>query len=134
MAVSSAALCASSYNAAQKLATLDCSCTMLSCQTTETHRSMHSRFKRRYHMQQACVCRDRVVMRACTHDPTNTDVSLRECLLLLQAVTLRRLKSSTFDGRPIIQLPQRIVNVNLAPFRTSEEREFYESVEKQTQV
>jgi hypothetical protein len=54
--------------------------------------------------------------------------------LLLQAVTLRRLKSSTFDGRPIIQLPQRIVNVNLAPFATREEREFYESVEKQTQV
>ena len=36
----------------------------------------------------------------------------------LQAVTLRRLKSSTFEGRPIIQLPQRIVNVNLAPFAT----------------
>ncbi|KAI8613212.1 SNF2 family N-terminal domain-containing protein [Chytriomyces sp. MP71] len=50
---------------------------------------------------------------------------------LLKALCLRRTKNSMLDGRPIITLPEKRVEVVEADFSPSE-REFYNSLEKKT--
>ncbi|KAJ3093400.1 hypothetical protein HK100_006633, partial [Physocladia obscura] len=50
---------------------------------------------------------------------------------LLKAICLRRTKNSTLDGKPIITLPPKHVELISATF-TPAEREFYSSLEKRT--
>ncbi|TPX76970.1 hypothetical protein CcCBS67573_g01768 [Chytriomyces confervae] len=50
---------------------------------------------------------------------------------LLKAICLRRTKNSTLDGKPIISLPEKTVELVEVAF-TSAEREFYKSLEEKT--
>ncbi|KAG0044007.1 hypothetical protein BGZ83_010778 [Gryganskiella cystojenkinii] len=50
---------------------------------------------------------------------------------LLKAVCLRRTKTSTVDGKPILQLPERNVQKVETPF-SADERAFYEALETRT--
>ena len=50
---------------------------------------------------------------------------------LLKAVCLRRTKTSTVDGKPILQLPARDVQKVETPFSV-DERAFYEALETRT--
>jgi SNF2 family DNA or RNA helicase len=52
---------------------------------------------------------------------------------MMTAICLRRRKTEQLDGAPLITLPERQVNVDLHEFTTAE-REFYEALEKQTQL
>lgn len=58
----------------------------------------------------------------------------RQLQVAMSAVTMRRLKTTQFEGRPIIELPKREVNVVVAPFATQAEREWYEAIENQMQI
>lgn len=52
---------------------------------------------------------------------------------LCKAVMLRRTKKSTFEGRPILVLPERITVVD-NPVFDDDERMFYQAIETQTQL
>ncbi|KAJ3078059.1 hypothetical protein HDU99_000803, partial [Rhizoclosmatium hyalinum] len=56
--------------------------------------------------------------------------ALNRVQILLKAICLRRTKTSKLDGRPIIQLPPKTVNLLEIEF-SKPEREFYDSLEKQ---
>ncbi|EIW72382.1 hypothetical protein TREMEDRAFT_70705 [Tremella mesenterica DSM 1558] len=60
-----------------------------------------------------------------------TKVAMKKLHVVLKAVMLRRAKDATIDGKPILNLPGRTVEVVACPF-DSEERAFYEALEKQT--
>lgn len=53
---------------------------------------------------------------------------------LIKATMLRRTKKSTLDGKPLIQLPERIVDDERVEFDDDEEKEFYTRLEKDFQV
>ncbi len=53
--------------------------------------------------------------------------------VVLKAVMLRRTKDATIDGKPILTLPPRIVNVVPCQFDKAE-REFYDALEKKTSL
>ncbi|KAK9839761.1 hypothetical protein WJX84_000502 [Apatococcus fuscideae] len=57
----------------------------------------------------------------------------RELRIALQSITMRRLKSDKINGRPIITLPPKTIEIRELEF-TPEEMDFYESMEKQSQA
>ena len=57
----------------------------------------------------------------------------RNGTLLLQSITMRRLKSDKVNGQPIITLPPKTIDIKELDF-TPEEMDFYESMEKQSQA
>ncbi|KAJ3131537.1 hypothetical protein HDU90_008204 [Geranomyces variabilis] len=52
---------------------------------------------------------------------------------VLKAVCLRRNKRTVFDGKPIIELPPKVVSEDRMDF-SSEEREFYTALEQRAQI
>lgn len=50
---------------------------------------------------------------------------------MVQGILLRRTKSSTINGEPIISLPPRTEELVKQPF-SQEERDFYASIQKET--
>ncbi|KAF9886864.1 hypothetical protein FE257_010987 [Aspergillus nanangensis] len=61
------------------------------------------------------------------------DKAMTQLQVLLKAVLLRRTKESKIDGRPILQLPQRINETVHAVF-SDDEQELYNSLEARTQL
>ena len=59
--------------------------------------------------------------------------SMRMLQTLCKAIMLRRTKKSTFEGQPILVLPERTTEVD-NPELDDHEREFYHSLENQTQL
>ncbi|KAK1925490.1 SNF2 family N-terminal domain-containing protein [Papiliotrema laurentii] len=60
-----------------------------------------------------------------------TKVAMKRLHVLLKAVMLRRTKDATLDGKPILNLPGRTVDIVACEF-DKEEREFYTALEQQT--
>lgn len=63
----------------------------------------------------------------------DSEKAMRMLQALLKAILLRRTKKSTIDGKPILNLPERITQAQHADF-SDDEREFYRAVETQTQL
>jgi len=59
--------------------------------------------------------------------------SMRMLQALCKAVMLRRTKQSTFEGRPILVLPERTTDVDNPTFDT-DEQQFYDSLEQRTNL
>jgi SNF2 family DNA or RNA helicase len=60
-----------------------------------------------------------------------SDQSIQKLRVLLQVILLRRTKSTEIDGRPILQLPPRIVEFKQNVF-DAEEKEYYDMLEHKT--
>ena len=58
---------------------------------------------------------------------------MRKLQALLKAILLRRTKKSMIDGKPILELPERVTEIQHAVFSEDEE-EFYRALETQTQL
>ena len=58
---------------------------------------------------------------------------MRKLQALLKAILLRRTKKSLIDGKPIIELPERVTEVQHAIFSEDEDA-FYRSLESKTQL
>lgn len=63
----------------------------------------------------------------------DSEKAMRMLQALLKAILLRRTKKSTIDGKPILNLPERITHAQHANF-SDDERDFYRAVETQTQL
>jgi len=63
----------------------------------------------------------------------DSEKAMRMLQALLKAILLRRTKKSTIDGKPILNLPERITQAQHANF-SDDERDFYRAVETQTQL
>lgn len=59
---------------------------------------------------------------------------LRKLNVLIQAIALRRTKSSKIDGKPLLQLPEKHLELDTLTFNDSDEEEYYKSLEMKTQV
>ncbi|KAJ3041272.1 hypothetical protein HDV00_009665 [Rhizophlyctis rosea] len=59
--------------------------------------------------------------------------ALERVTALLKAISLRRTKTSYLDGKPIVELPPRNVNMDHADF-TAAERDFYQHLEQKMQL
>ncbi|KAJ3050148.1 hypothetical protein HK097_008860 [Rhizophlyctis rosea] len=59
--------------------------------------------------------------------------ALERVITLMKAICLRRSKTATLDGKPIVTLPSRTVNMDITDF-TIPEREFYSHLERKTQL
>jgi SNF2 family DNA or RNA helicase len=57
------------------------------------------------------------------------DLGFKRLQTILQAVMLRRTKTSKLNGKPIVSLPPRIVELEVGVF-SPEEREFYDSLKR----
>ncbi|KAM0252634.1 hypothetical protein ACHAP5_000925 [Fusarium lateritium] len=64
-------------------------------------------------------------------DPKST--AMRKLQALLKAIMLRRKKNSQLNGKPILRLPEKTEEIVYAEM-SSEERDFYTQLEKQSQV
>ena len=67
-----------------------------------------------------------------SHEHTRTK-AMTMLQTLCKAIMLRRTKQSTFEGRPILILPERTTEVNNPEF-SEDETTFYKSLENQTQL
>jgi len=61
------------------------------------------------------------------------DKSMQMLQALCKAIMLRRTKKSTFEGQPILVLPERTTEVE-NPVFDDQEKEFYQSIEQRTQI
>ncbi|KAF2093487.1 hypothetical protein NA57DRAFT_7988, partial [Rhizodiscina lignyota] len=59
--------------------------------------------------------------------------SMKKFQVFIKAILLRRTKTSQIDGKPILELPPRIVEQKHAIF-SEDEKNFYDGLEKKTQV
>jgi hypothetical protein len=59
--------------------------------------------------------------------------TMRKVQTILRGILLRRTKKSQLDGKPILTLPERIVDIEKSMFST-DEWEFYKAVEKRTRI
>ncbi|GAA5993647.1 hypothetical protein JCM10908_000659 [Rhodotorula pacifica] len=59
-------------------------------------------------------------------------IGLARLSIVLQAVMLRRVKTQTINGRPLLQLPKREVIESKGPFLDAAEAEFYAKIEQKT--
>ncbi|KAJ3148343.1 hypothetical protein HDU86_007452 [Geranomyces michiganensis] len=64
---------------------------------------------------------------------SSRNAALQRVQNVLKAVCLRRNKRSIFDGKPIIELPPKVVSEDRLDF-TTEEREFYTALEQRAQI
>ncbi|BEJ17181.1 hypothetical protein CspHIS471_0605820 [Cutaneotrichosporon sp. HIS471] len=62
-----------------------------------------------------------------------TGIAMKRLHVILKAIMLRRTKDATIDGKPILNLPQRNVDVVECEF-DSDERAFYTALEAKTSV
>ena len=67
-----------------------------------------------------------------SHDFTR-DKAMRTLQVLCKAIMLRRTKKSTFEGKPILVLPERTTEVNNPEF-SEDEMNFYQALENRTQL
>lgn len=58
---------------------------------------------------------------------------MRQLQAVLKAMMLRRMKNSLIDGKPILQLPEKIENSEHVVF-SEDERQFYNDLETRSQV
>ena len=58
---------------------------------------------------------------------------MRKLQALIKAILLRRNKKSTIDGKPILTLPDRVIEVQHSVF-SDDERDFYRALETQVQL
>jgi SNF2 family DNA or RNA helicase len=68
-----------------------------------------------------------------SHSQTAKDSAMRKLQALIKAILLRRNKKSTIDGKPILSLPDRVVEVQHSVF-SKDEQEFYQALESQVQL
>ena len=54
---------------------------------------------------------------------------MKRLCVVLQTIMLRRTKDATHEGKPILQLPGRTVQVMSTDFDNDEERNFYSDLE-----
>ncbi|CAO1636237.1 unnamed protein product [Jaminaea pallidilutea] len=62
---------------------------------------------------------------------TRVNWGMKRLCVVLQTVLLRRTKETKIDGKPLLSLPDRIVEVVSSPFDNDEEQDFYRSWEDQ---
>ena len=58
---------------------------------------------------------------------------MRKLQTLIKALLLRRNKKSTIDGKPILTLPDRVIEVQHSVF-SEDEQAFYRALETQAQL
>ncbi|OOG00516.1 hypothetical protein ASPCADRAFT_502814 [Aspergillus carbonarius ITEM 5010] len=68
-----------------------------------------------------------------TAGPGAREKTMLQLQVLLKAVLLRRTKTSTIDGKPILQLPPKTTDIVHAVF-SEEEQEFYNALEDRSQL
>jgi len=68
-----------------------------------------------------------------SHSEHQRKQAMQRLQTVLKAILLRRTKKSTFDGKPLIVLPDRTTNVDPAEF-SEDELNFYRALESQTQL
>ena len=57
------------------------------------------------------------------------EIGLRRLCVILRTIMLRRTKDAKFNGQPLLQLPERKVEVIALDFEDKSESEFYRSIE-----
>ncbi|GAA97307.1 uncharacterized protein L969DRAFT_49570 [Mixia osmundae IAM 14324] len=72
-------------------------------------------------------------MKANKQSTAAMETAIKRIRVVLAAVMLRRTKTSQIDGKPIITLPQRIVQLRQTPFTDKQELDFYVAVEERVQ-
>ena len=67
----------------------------------------------------------RLIRDPCAEQGSKSQSAFERLKTILQAVLLRRTKTSKIDGQPVIKLPERRLQLVQAEFSTPEERDFY---------
>lgn len=68
----------------------------------------------------------------CSGLPSNTahhSHGMKRLCAVLRTIMLRRTKDAQYDGKPLLQLPGRTVDVVTTEFASDDEREFYRDIE-----
>lgn len=71
--------------------------------------------------------------RSRSYGEATRDRAMRALRALLKAIMLRRMKTSTLDGKPLLDLPPKTEEVSYAVF-SEDERTFYNNLENKTRI